>query len=206
MKKQIENIPDLISAGENDTLEFKSSFNTELIETLVAFANTSGGRVIIGVNQKKELTGVSLNSESVQNWVNEIKNKTQPSLTPDFEITFIDNKQVVTLSISEYPVKPVATKGRCFKRIGNSNHLMGIQEVADMHLRTFNTSWDSFYTNQYSIREVSVDKINHFVEQVNHIREIPIGDDPFTVLRKFELIKDNLPSNACFLLFAGNIL
>ncbi len=64
----------------NETLEFKSNFNNELIETLVAFANTSGGKVITGITPRD---GVAINAESVQNWLNEIKNKTSPPLIPD---------------------------------------------------------------------------------------------------------------------------
>ncbi|MDO8951840.1 MAG: putative DNA binding domain-containing protein [Draconibacterium sp.] len=42
-----EKIEDLIKFGEGQNLEFKSSFNNEVIETLVAFANTKGGRVVV---------------------------------------------------------------------------------------------------------------------------------------------------------------
>jgi len=34
---------------ENSTIEFKSSFGDETIETLAAFANTKGGKVLVGV-------------------------------------------------------------------------------------------------------------------------------------------------------------
>ncbi len=37
---------------ENLNTEFKSSFNDEVIETLVAFANTHGGKVLLGVDNK----------------------------------------------------------------------------------------------------------------------------------------------------------
>ena len=198
-----DDILKLIKSGEGQNLEFKSSFNAEVIETLVAFANAVGGKVIIGINGKHVLSGMKINVESGQNWVNEVKNKTQPPLTPDFEVVQLDAGQVVVLSVPEYPVKPIAVRGRCFKRIGNSNHLMTIQEVTDMHLRTFNTSWDNYNTNQHSLRDISLDKVNQFVKKVNQIREVPIDDDSLTVLRKMELIRDDRPSNACFLLFAG---
>jgi len=45
-----------ISKGENEFLEFKTSFNKEVIETLVAFANAKGGDVIIGVKNRTENT------------------------------------------------------------------------------------------------------------------------------------------------------
>lgn len=51
---ELENI---IKKGESETVEFKSSFNKEVIETLTAFANTKGGYVFIGVTDAHEITG-----------------------------------------------------------------------------------------------------------------------------------------------------
>jgi len=70
----------IIKKGESEKIEFKSSFNHELIETIVAFSNSTGGKIIIGINQKNEFIGVAINDESVQNWVNEIKTKTSPQI------------------------------------------------------------------------------------------------------------------------------
>ena len=77
----VEEIKILIAKGEGLQLEFKQTFNMETIETLVAFANTDGGKVLVGVSDNTgSMKGVSINSESVQNWLNEIKMKTVPSL------------------------------------------------------------------------------------------------------------------------------
>lgn len=61
---------EFIRKGESETLEFKSNFGNEAIETLVAFSNTKGGRVVIGINPQNEITGVKINPETPQNWVN----------------------------------------------------------------------------------------------------------------------------------------
>jgi len=45
-----EEIQTLIRKGENETIEFKKSFNSEAIETLVAFANSQGGTVYLGIS------------------------------------------------------------------------------------------------------------------------------------------------------------
>jgi ATP-dependent DNA helicase RecG len=198
-----EEILSMLAAGEGQTVEFKSSFNAEVIETLVAFANANGGNVVIGINRNNTIVGVEINPESGQQWINEVKSKTQPSIVPDFEVHSIENKTVAILSVGEYPIKPVALKGRCFRRIANSNHLMNVDEVANMRFRTFNTSWDSYFTNQHSLEDVSFEKVEHFINEMNRHRDIPVTDEPLTVLRKFELVKDGMPSNACFLLFAG---
>jgi len=46
--------------GENLHVEFKSSFNKEVIETLVAFSNAKGGKVFIGVNDKGNIPSVDV--------------------------------------------------------------------------------------------------------------------------------------------------
>jgi ATP-dependent DNA helicase RecG len=64
---------------ENAHIEFKSSFNDAVIESLVAFANANGGKVLIGVdNEGLPLKNFMIGDETVQQWINEIKNKTQP--------------------------------------------------------------------------------------------------------------------------------
>ena len=79
-------IEDIIAKGENIHTEFKSSFNNEAIESLVAFANTCGGNVYIGISDSGEVKGCNLGKETIVNWINEIKQKTSPQLVPDAEI------------------------------------------------------------------------------------------------------------------------
>ena len=40
----------VINAGETGTTEFKNTFQKEVIETVVAFANAKGGQILIGVS------------------------------------------------------------------------------------------------------------------------------------------------------------
>ena len=39
----------IIKLGENETTEFKTTFGDEVIISLVAFANTMGGKVYVGI-------------------------------------------------------------------------------------------------------------------------------------------------------------
>jgi ATP-dependent DNA helicase RecG len=101
----LHQLEDIIQIGESESIEFKSNFNNEVIESLVAFANTKGGSVFIGVNARNQIKGVQVNPESVQNWVNEIKNKTSPPLLPDVELVEFDTKKHHCLKNSGIPYK-----------------------------------------------------------------------------------------------------
>ncbi|WEK17433.1 MAG: putative DNA binding domain-containing protein [Candidatus Pedobacter colombiensis] len=141
---------------ENIHTEFKSSFNDGVIESLVAFANTKGGKVLIGLdNAGNPVKGFSIGSETLQKWINEIKNKTQPSIIPDAEIIKISDAKAAELSVKEFPIKPASFRGRYFKRVGNSNHQLSLNEISELHLRSFNLSWDSYVNPDYTIKNIS---------------------------------------------------
>ena len=193
---------DFIKDGESESFEFKSSFNTETIETLVAFANTKGGTVFVGINNKGVISGVSLNTESVQQWVNEIKSKTSPSLIPDFDIKEVENKSIVLLSIPEYPVKPVSVRGKYYKRVGNSNHLMSTAEVTDLYMRTMQYSWDAYPYPGKTIEDLDMDKIERFANRINEKGRLRISGTPVEIISKMNLVKDGNPTNGAMLLFA----
>jgi predicted HTH transcriptional regulator len=56
---------DLIAQGEHETLEFKYEINDprKIARTLVAFANTKGGRLLVGIKDNGVVSGVSVDEE-----------------------------------------------------------------------------------------------------------------------------------------------
>ena len=196
----------IIAKGESETVEFKSNFNVETIETLVAFANSKGGCVYVGINDIGEIKGVSLSKESIQKWTNEIKNKTEPSLLPDIEIVNLYNKKIVVISVNEYPVKPISIKGRHYKRIGNSNHLMNVSEVSDCYMLSMQYSWDSYIRPDSSLKDIDSKRIKNFINRINKKGRVNLTGNNIEKLKKLKLIIDNKPTNAAMLLFAKDPL
>ncbi|MFC1763809.1 ATP-binding protein [Planctomycetota bacterium] len=54
----------LLEEGEGYTLEFKQSVNNDLPKELVALANASGGRILIGVSDQNEILGCDLSNKT----------------------------------------------------------------------------------------------------------------------------------------------
>lgn len=204
MKKDIKQI---IAEGESQRTEFKGSFNVEAMESITAFANTEGGCVLVGVSNKGKIVGVDTNEESVQQWVNEIKSKTEPAILVDAERYEIEGKAAVMLSVPEYPVKPIALQGRFYKRIGNSNHLLSATEIANLSMLSLQVSWDSFPALGKTLEDLDTESIDRFIERVSSNGRLSLSGKTWTdKLRKLKLINGETPTNAAYLLFGkGNI-
>ena len=194
-------LSNIIKLGENEQVEFKSSFNDETIESLVAFANTKGGTVIIGINDDGIITGVNVGKETIPKWINEIKQKTQPAIIPDIEVVAIKEYNTVVIKVSEFPVKPLSFKGRYFKRIKHTNHQLNTNEITNLNLQSLQLSWDAYTAIGKTINNLDKHKIQQFIDKVNKSGRFNLGNDWKKSLIKLKLISANTITNAALLLF-----
>jgi ATP-dependent DNA helicase RecG len=160
-------IRDMIALGESDSLEYKVSFGKGVAEAVCAFANHKGGTVLVGVDNSGRIVGVKCGSETVQNWVNQIKLNTEPSIIPDVELASVDAKQVVIIGVREFPVKPVSCRNRYFKRVANSNHRLNLTEITNLHLQSLQLSWDSYVDTNAVLSDLDQSKVQEFLQRVN---------------------------------------
>jgi len=193
----------MIPSSESEKVEFKTAFNESVIETLVAFSNSKGGTVYIGIADDSVIKGVVLGKESISQWINEIKSKTAPQIIPETKTVFLDNKAIVLMSVHEYPVKPVSTRGRYFKRVKNSNHLLSVSEVVDLHLQSLNSSWDAYPDPVHAVDDISIDKVQEAIETMTR-NHLTIVENPLSFLAKYNLLRENKLTNAAYLLFKRN--
>ena len=192
-----------LEAGETQTQEFKSSFDKACIETLVAFANARGGQVLVGVSDRGEVLGTTLGKESLNEWLVQIKSATSPSIIPDIEAHTVNGKTIVAISVAEFPVKPVSTKGRYYKRVSNTNQALNASEISDLHMQTLQLSWDAYPAHNAQLQDLSMDKVAQFVKQVNAGGRFSLATtDSMVALNKLNYISQGQPTWAAMLLFA----
>ena len=190
----------IVPKAESNIIEFKSTFNAGVIEALVAFANAKGGSVYVGVSDDSTVVGVDLKPETLQNWINEIKNKTAPALIPDVQVLTFDGHDIVLFSTIEFPIKPVSVKGKYYTRVRNSNHLLSLNEILNLHIKTFNSSWDYYIDVNHTVLDISDQKVETLMQMFNFHKKIPLETDVFLFLTKQELIRENKLTYAGFLL------
>ena len=92
------NIAALITTDEGKTLEFKKDISSprNLLKTLVAFANTAGGRIVIGVEDKtRRPIGIGNPLDEEERLCNIIADSISPRLVPSTELTSVDGKTLL---------------------------------------------------------------------------------------------------------------
>ena len=200
----MSDLNNLIENHENGDVEFKSSFGAGAVKTICALSNSKGGKVIVGVRNNGKIVGVDIGPETIQEWINEVKTKTTPSIIPDIEPHEIDGKNLVIVNVKDFPLKPVSFKGRYYIRKHNSDHQMDLDEVTELYMKTINYSWDSIPSpGCKTFDQLDQEKIERFIKRVNEIARFHFDGTPVESLEKIELIKDGKPTLAADLLFSG---
>ena len=199
----IAEIRNIILSGESKDVEFKSTFNIDAIVSIGAFSNSNGGRLIIGVNDVGNISGINVSHEIIKDWINQIKSITQPSLFPDYEILELDSKQVVLFSIGEFPIKPVSVRGRYYKRVGASNHQLSADEIVESRISSLNVSFDSFFV-ETEYDELDKHAIEAFIKKAEQAGRFNFSGGIKSNLSKLGfIIKDKL-TRAAELLFGNH--
>lgn len=196
-------IEKFLKSGETESIEFKESFDKETIETVAAFSNTRGGIIFIGVNNDGDVRGASIGKETLKDWSNRISQNTEPSVIPEINVENVKGKGIVIIQIQEYPLKPVATRGRCFRRVANSNRQMSPQEIAQMNLMSTGSSWDALPARDATFDDIDLENVKNYIKisAATGRRKFGPTDDPLEILEKLELLKNGRPTWAAILLF-----
>ena len=78
-----------------------------------------GGTLYLGVSDNGKVHGLTIGKETISSIINEVKCKTSPQIITEAEVIKIDKKDILALTVPEYPIKPVSTRGKYFKRKNN---------------------------------------------------------------------------------------
>ena len=98
VRKLVE-IEEIIKGKEGKTLEFKRDLSSikPIIKTLIAFANTAGGTMVIGRDDSGEIIGIKDVLQAEERIANAIADSIMPAMMPDIEIITYESKGLLIL-------------------------------------------------------------------------------------------------------------
>ncbi len=102
---------------ETENIEFKSQATEEIYKEVIAFANTNGGIIYIGIDNSGNVVGTPNIDETYTRITNGIRDAIQPDVTMFIKYTLQDNG-VVKISVGEGACKPYYLRAKGLKSSG----------------------------------------------------------------------------------------
>jgi predicted HTH transcriptional regulator len=120
---------ELLKRHEGKTLEFKRDLSSPdgILKTVVAFANTAGGTVVIGVEDgSKNVRGLPDALASEERLASLISDSIRPHLVPDIEVMAWRNLNVLAVQVHPSNTRPhymqrLGPEDGVFVRVGSTN-------------------------------------------------------------------------------------
>lgn len=144
---------------ESDTLELKEEWTDRVYESVVAFANTEGGRVLLGVRDNGSAKGFDVSDKNQRDISGRIADRLRFNVP--LHVLEQDGKAILELLVPSSSVL-VACAGRYLMRVGTTNRDMTPAEIQNRSLRNSGQSWDALVAPGTSPKSVSDEAIEEF--------------------------------------------
>jgi ATP-dependent DNA helicase RecG len=99
---------------ENKNNEFKREYVEDIKKTVIAFANTDGGELLIGVDDAGEAVGLADAQDVLLRASNAIRDSIRPDVTlfTECAVTEVDGKQIVSVAVQRGTARPYYLAGK----------------------------------------------------------------------------------------------
>ena len=189
-----EDLQALISVGESQKLEFKRSGSTHLGREICAFANSLGGRILIGVDDSGMLKPLN-KPNTLRSQVQSIARNIDPPIMVD--CTEVEGILIVTVPESRH--KPHSSSGKFYLREGASCQQMNRDEIREFFYREGLIYFDEKSNDRYRWPEdFQNEAFTSFLKQSRITPAFPVD----VILRNLGLLKRDKMSYAGSLLFS----
>jgi ATP-dependent DNA helicase RecG len=199
-------IADILATHENSKVEFKrdSSKVQGIVKEFIAFANRTGGVIVVGVDDKtREVVGVADPQTVEQQIAQAVYDSTIPQLVPDIVVATDpgSGKTVVLVQVHHHqgPDPVMHTNGTCFERISSASKPVGQERVEAMRTeRRGRSSFDQLPAMSVGVDVLDLDDARRrFAERGTDLTEGLVRTFDIAV----EVNGDLVPTNGGLLLF-----
>ncbi len=201
-------LEELLVRDEGKTLEFKENTLSlqKIIQTIIAFANTAGGTLIVGVQDKtKEVIGLQDIQKDEEKIANAVAESIEPLLIPTFHRYTWRKRDVLIIvvdhSFGPYYLKAKGIEHSTFMRLGSTNRpadLHMIEEIRQSKQRRF---FDGQPNAECPLDRIQFDLAKQLFEKVHKSFSEQTAQS-LDLIVKYQ--GKPFPSNAAVLLFGRN--
>ena len=189
------------SSSENQHVEWKASWRDEYIKWICGFANAQGGSLVIGKNNKGNITGIS----DAKKLLVEIPNKVRDLLGIIVEVNFKTSKgkDFLEIPVEPYP-HPISYKGEYHYRSGSTKQVLKGASLDAFLLKKYGLHWDGVPVPHLSPANLETSAFTLFAKKA--VQSKRLGDEILlessdSLLKKLHLFEGSYLKRASVLLF-----
>ncbi|MCK4608718.1 MAG: putative DNA binding domain-containing protein [Gammaproteobacteria bacterium] len=192
----IEEITLLVKEGEGLRVEFKERYSNKLDRDIVAFSNSKGGSLLLGVDDHGNVNGARLTNKLKAEIVDLARN-CEPSITIN-SISQIG--EVIVIDVPEGDEKPYACASGFYRRLDAVTQKLSQKEIKLLFQENVRvTHFEEQINGDVTWSNVSRDKIKAFFKEANiSIEDFKVKE----ILSSLNLIRSSHITNAGILFFA----
>lgn len=202
---------DLIQMGESSKVQFKVRVNNanSIGAEMVAFSNTKGGLIIIGVDDKTgQINGLSFEEiqETNELLANSASNNVKSPIYIYTETVKVNEHHLIVAHISEGTSKPhMDNNGIIWVKNGSDKRkVIAKEEIARLLQSSGNLFADETIVNGTTINDIDEDFFQNFILAKTKKSIEELGQSTSTVLSNLGMLKDGKISLGGLLLFGKN--
>ena len=167
---------DIMFSGESKNIEYKLTLpdkSEKYIKTIVAFANSQGGKLIIGVDDKThQVVGVDDDNlfRLMDGIANAVSDSCVPQIIPDIEPQTIDGKTVIVVTVEvgknrPYYLKSTGKENGTYIRVAGTSRQAYPEKIKELEMEGARISWDELTCVGYPVIEEDIDKLCGDIER-----------------------------------------
>ena len=198
-------IAQVLTMPEGKTLEFKRDLSSpkNIIKTLVAFSNTAGGRLLIGVEDgSHDISGVENPLDEEERLCSLIADSIRPRLVPNVELLAVGEKTL--LGVEVYPsgsrphwVKKEGQAEGVYVRLGSTNRKADPELISELQRSASGVSYD-----EMPVPDLSGDDLDLEAAQKNFRGVRELSEEELVTLKFLTRVQGNLvPTRGAMLLY-----
>ncbi len=165
-------LKEIIQKGESENLELKENLSKDLAKVVTAFANTKGGKIIIGVNDLGEVLGIEgkIKIPKAKERIAEILQSLTPLPAYKVEFTKLDDKQLIVIDVQESG-SIISYRNIAYIRNLANNYPLSVKELIEKGAESLIISFDR-QTTEIKDSEIDNEIFDNYLKKREELRSI----------------------------------
>jgi ATP-dependent DNA helicase RecG len=190
-----DELSQLIHEGEGQFIEFKEKPDNSLAKEIVAFANASGGKIFLGVDDSGKVKGISPTNK-LKSQIIDLGNNCDPEIPLTLEV--LDD--VLIVHVTEGNNKPYQSSKEFILRLGPNSQKLSRDKILEFSIKENKIRFDEQICPDFDFKDFDEDKFEQYLTIANITKVL----DRDIILKNLKVLNESGITNAGVLFFSKN--